>query len=166
MPAKVKPNSKAKPKQKPKAKTQFAASMPKEEKLKLLEDVIFSPLLDDDLLLDVAADEIIEPDESLLAQLEEDIDEVLPLRSHELAVELSEDPVRLYLREIGQVKLLDSDSEFRLATLSEADRHIITLAQVETAQGHFTGFFDLSFVAFGNAHFVGASYRRCRTTRP
>ena len=108
---------------------------------------------------------LIEPDESLLAQLEEDIDDVLPLRSHELAAELSEDPVRLYLREIGQVKLLDSDSEFRLATLSEADRHITTLAQVKTAQGRFTGFLDLSFVAFGNAHLVGTSYRRCRTAR-
>ena len=104
MPAKAKPNSKAKPKQKPKAKakTQFAARAPKEEKLKLLEDVVFSPLLDDELLLDVAADEVIEPDESLLAQQEEDIDEALPLHSHELAVELSEDPVRLYLREIGR----------------------------------------------------------------
>jgi RNA polymerase primary sigma factor len=127
MPAKVKSNSKAKPKQKPKEKAHFTAGGPKEGKLKLLEDVIFSPLLDDDLLLDVAEDEVIEPDESLLAQLEEDIDEALPLRSHEIAVELSEDPVRLYLREIGEVKLLDSDSEFRLATLSEADRHINTL---------------------------------------
>ncbi len=139
MPAKAKPNSKTKPKQKakqkPKAKTQFAARMPKEEKLKLLEDVIFSPLLDDDLLLDVAEDEVIEPDESLLAQLEEDIDETLPLRSHEIAVELSEDPVRLYLREIGEVKLLDSDSEFRLATLSEADRHIITLRNLKQRKG-------------------------------
>jgi RNA polymerase primary sigma factor len=139
MPAKAKPNSKTKPKQKPKqkpkAKTQFAARMPKEEKLKLLENVIFSPLLDDDLLLDVAEDEVIEPDESLLAQLEEDIDETLPLRSHEIAVELSEDPVRLYLREIGEVKLLDSDSEFRLATLSEADRHINTLRNLKQRKG-------------------------------
>jgi RNA polymerase primary sigma factor len=39
-----------------------------------------------------------------------------------LAEEMSEDPVRLYLREIGQVKLLDSDSEFRLATMIESYR--------------------------------------------
>ncbi len=32
-----------------------------------------------------------------------------------MAVELSEDPVRLYLKEIGQITLLDADSEFRLA---------------------------------------------------
>ena len=139
MPAKTKPNSKTKPKQKPKlkpkAKTQSAARTPKEENLKLLEDVVFSPLLDDDLLLDAAEDEAIEPDESLLAQLEEDIDEALPLRPHEVAVELSEDPVRLYLREIGEVKLLDSDSEFRLATLSEADRHINTLRNLKQRKG-------------------------------
>lgn len=137
MPAKAKPNSKTKPKQKPrvKPKTRFVARAPKEEKLKLLEDVIFSPMLDDELLLDVAEDEVIEPDESLLAQLEEDIDEALPLHPHEIAVELSEDPVRLYLREIGEVKLLDSDSEFRLATLSEADRQIITLRKLKQRKG-------------------------------
>jgi RNA polymerase primary sigma factor len=135
MPAKAKPNSNAKPKQKPKAKMPFVASKPREEKLELLEDVGFTPLIDDDLLLDVAADEIIEPDESLLAQLEEDVDEAIPLRSHELAAELSEDPVRLYLREIGEVKLLDSDSEFRLATLSEADRHIMTLRKLKQHKG-------------------------------
>jgi len=39
-----------------------------------------------------------------------------------LAEEMSEDPVRLYLREIGQVKLLGSDSEFRLATMIESYR--------------------------------------------
>ena len=135
MPAKTKPNPKAKSKQKPKAKMPFVASKPKEEKPKLLEDVIFTPLIDDDLLLDVAADEVIEPDESLLAQLEEDVDEALLLHTHEIATELSEDPVRLYLREIGEVKLLDSDSEFRLATLSEADRHIITLRKVKQRKG-------------------------------
>ncbi|MGC8856464.1 MAG: RNA polymerase sigma factor RpoD/SigA [Anaerolineae bacterium] len=62
-----------------------------------------------------------EPDEALLAQ-EEELEEDLDLASPELMEELSEDPVRLYLREIGQVKLLDADSEFRLATLIEAER--------------------------------------------
>ena len=52
-------------------------------------------------------------------------EDILDLKkTPQLAAELSEDPVRLYLREIGQVKLLDSDSEFRLATLIEADRLI------------------------------------------
>jgi RNA polymerase primary sigma factor len=44
-----------------------------------------------------------------------------------VALELSEDPVRLYLKEIGQINLLDADSEFRLAARIEADRHIDTL---------------------------------------
>jgi RNA polymerase primary sigma factor len=73
-------------------------------------------------------EEIIEPDDEILAQQEEEFEEeedVLDLKkTPELAAELSEDPVRLYLREIGQVKLLDADSEFRLATLIEADRLI------------------------------------------
>ncbi len=52
-----------------------------------------------------------------------DIEEPLELiKNPALAEELSEDPVRLYLREIGQVKLLDADSEFRLSTMIEAWR--------------------------------------------
>ncbi len=49
------------------------------------------------------------------------------LEDPSLAVELSEDPVRLYLKEIGQINLLDADSEFRLAARIEADRLIETL---------------------------------------
>ena len=68
-------------------------------------------------------DDVGEPDVSVLAQDEELFDDdVIDLKSPEVAAELSEDPVRLYLREIGRVKLLDSDSEFRLATLIEASR--------------------------------------------
>jgi RNA polymerase primary sigma factor len=64
-----------------------------------------------------------DPDVNILMQDEDLLEEdVMDLRSPEVAAELSEDPVRLYLREIGQVKLLDSDSEFRLATMIEANR--------------------------------------------
>ena len=72
-------------------------------------------------------DDIIEPDEELLSQEEEidDSEDLLDLKKiPKLAAELSEDPVRLYLREIGQVKLLDVESEFRLATLIESERLI------------------------------------------
>src|SRR5512145_2300957 len=55
-----------------------------------------------------------------VAELE--ADDPLDLSHPALVEELSEDPVRLYLREIGQVKLLDSDSEFRLSTQIEAYR--------------------------------------------
>ena len=44
-------------------------------------------------------------------------------------------PVRLYLREIGEVKLLDSDSEFRLATLIQADRQLGTFRQRPVRKG-------------------------------
>ncbi len=75
-------------------------------------------------------EEIGEPDETSLAQQEELSEEdLLDLQSPELAAELAEDPVRLYLREIGQVKLLDTDSEFRLATCIEAGRMIRTFIQ-------------------------------------
>jgi RNA polymerase primary sigma factor len=52
-------------------------------------------------------------------------EEALELDKAELAAELSEDPVRLYLREIGQVKLLDAASEFRLAAMIEARRLVL-----------------------------------------
>jgi RNA polymerase primary sigma factor len=92
--------------------------------------------LDDDLLdavedeadtgFDLEVEDAVEPDESSLAQ-QEDLEDDDPLdlpHIPELAVEMADDPVRLYLREIGQVKLLDSNSEFRLATRIEAGRMI------------------------------------------
>src|SRR5258708_1310916 len=57
------------------------------------------------------------PDEEMA---EEPLDEERP----EIAAELAEDPVRLYLREIGAVKLLHADGEFHLATIIEAARFI------------------------------------------
>jgi RNA polymerase primary sigma factor len=57
----------------------------------------------------------------------------------ELAAELAEDPVRLYLREIGEVPLLDSDSEFRLATMIEAKRQIAALRQRPFRKGTSAG---------------------------
>ncbi len=131
MPAKIKP-SKLKPKQKLKK-----VNRPKENtgNSEPSINIALDSLVDDLLPMDITEDEIIEPDESLLAQQEENIDELLPLRSQDLASELSEDPVRLYLLEIGLVKLLDSDSEFRLATLSEADRHITTLRKLKQRKG-------------------------------
>ena len=71
-----------------------------------------------------------EPDERKLAQTGEIWQEVTiedPLEILEdpsIALELSEDPVRLYLKEIGLINLLDADSEFRLASRIEADQYI------------------------------------------
>jgi RNA polymerase primary sigma factor len=71
-------------------------------------------------------DEVADPDINMLAQQENEFveDDPINIKNPEVAAELSEDPVRLYLREIGQVKLLDSDSEFRLATIIEASRFV------------------------------------------
>jgi RNA polymerase primary sigma factor len=79
-------------------------------------------------------DDFIEPDESLLAEADDILEDGATL-ARESSAELSEDPVRLYLREIGQVKLLDSDSEFRLATLIEADRLVGTLRKLKRRKG-------------------------------
>ncbi len=76
-----------------------------------------------------------EPDDSVLAQTGDEWSEFAledPLKILEdpaVAVELSEDPVRLYLKEIGQIHLLDADSEFRLAAMIEADRLMVTMQQ-------------------------------------
>ncbi len=70
----------------------------------------------------------VEPEEGLVAGDELNspgIEDPLELNRAELAAELSEDPVRLYLREIGSVKLLDAPREFRLAAMIEGRRVIL-----------------------------------------
>jgi len=82
------------------------------------------PMADEELLVQE------EPDEQTLSRTAEewgDLAAVEPLEILEdptFAVELSEDPVRLYLKEIGQIHLLDADSEFRLAARIEAQRRV------------------------------------------
>jgi len=80
--------------------------------------------LDEDLLTKE------QPDEPALEQANEEWAELVNedpmeiLENPNFAIELSEDPVRLYLKEIGQIRLLDADSEFRLATRIEAERRV------------------------------------------
>ena len=142
MPAKSKPKTKLKTKEKikhkPKIKigaiTHKSTSQVKRHSIKA---VIESMIEEKESMLNSPLEDAIEPDESLLAvsEQEEDLEDVLLQHSHEPAVELSEDPVRLYLREIGLVKLLNSDSEFRLATLIEADRLIGMLRKLKQRKG-------------------------------
>ena len=51
------------------------------------------------------------------------------LNDPKLAIEIGEDPVRLYLREIGRIDLLDSDQELWLATCMEAERRVELLCR-------------------------------------
>jgi len=82
----------------------------------------------DDLLADLDVDIAIdEPDDLVLAQ---DVDEIPALDDAEalellptpLPADMGEDPVRLYLKEIGEIELLSPDHEFWLATRIEATR--------------------------------------------
>jgi len=93
---------------------------PVEDANDMLEET--NGIVNDAILIDDVGD----PDLSVLVQQEEENieDDLLDIKNAHVSSELSEDPVRLYLREIGAVKLLDSDSEFRLATMIEADRWV------------------------------------------
>jgi RNA polymerase primary sigma factor len=85
--------------------------------------------IDDDVLEKDEPDEqaLITPGEEWVEIPIEDPLEILEDPS--IALELSEDPVRLYLKEIGQIHLLDADSEFRLAARIEAERRITELTK-------------------------------------
>ena len=65
--------------------------------------------------------ELDEPDEESLAELEEE-EAQEEGDAHEPGP--SDDPVGLYLREIGRVELLDVNAEFRLATMIEGQRFV------------------------------------------
>ena len=84
----------------------------------------------DDLLSEFDSDTVIdEPDEDLFAREADgqsvvQEDEPIELLTPTLDAELSEDPVRLYLREIGEIELLNVDHEFWLATRIDAARRV------------------------------------------
>jgi RNA polymerase sigma factor RpoD-like protein len=83
---------------------------------------------EDETDLDEELELAVEPGESPAAVeglIGLEVEEPLELDRAELAAELSEDPVRLYLREIGQVKLLDAAREFRLAAMLAGRRLVL-----------------------------------------
>lgn len=88
-----------------------------------------APLLEDELF-DKEEPDIEEPNPVVAGEEWTDLaaeDPLDGLAPSVVSIELSEDPVRLYLKEIGQINLLDADSEFRLAARIEAERYIETL---------------------------------------
>jgi RNA polymerase primary sigma factor len=93
-----------------------------DEVVNVLEDI------DDPLLVE-------EPDDSVLAQEEPELESLVKeepleiLDNPGLVMELSEDPVRLYLKEIGGIDLLDTDREFWLASRLDTVRRIEVISR-------------------------------------
>jgi RNA polymerase primary sigma factor len=89
------------------------------------------PAIEEEEFLEKDEPEVEEPNPAVVGEDWADLaleDPLEALGPSMVAIELSEDPVRLYLKEIGQINLLDADSEFRLAARIEADRHMDTLS--------------------------------------
>jgi len=92
------------------------------------------PIVKEIQTIDEVTDEALLPEEGELDILEEAeiSDESVDIITRPIAAsELSEDPVRLYLKEIGQIELLNAESEFRLATRNEAKKRLIWLQNRE-----------------------------------
>ena len=76
-----------------------------------------------------------EPDEVAIAREEKDLGDLKKekptdiLEDPSMVGEVSDDPVRLYLREIGGIDLLVQDQEFWLATQMEASRRVESLTR-------------------------------------
>jgi RNA polymerase primary sigma factor len=87
------------------------------------------------LLSEGGLDEEGEPDEEELSREEQELEELAKdeplniLENPSLMIELSDDPVRLYLKEIGGIDLLDTDQEFWLSTRMVAARRVDALAR-------------------------------------
>jgi RNA polymerase primary sigma factor len=75
------------------------------------------------------------PDDEVLSLEAEELEKIAQenplelLEDPKLIGELGEDPVRLYLKEIGGIELLDPDQEFWLSTRLEASRRVNILSQ-------------------------------------
>jgi RNA polymerase primary sigma factor len=97
-------------------------ALPMDEVVDMLEDI------EDPLLVE-------EPDDSVLAQEEPELESLVKdepldiLDNPSLVMELSEDPVRLYLKEIGGIDLLDTDREFWLASRLDTVRRIEVISR-------------------------------------
>jgi RNA polymerase primary sigma factor len=102
-----------------------------------LQEELLPPTDMDDLLIEIEDTPVAEePDDATLSLEAEDLENLVKeepidelLDNPSLMMELSEDPVRLYLKEIGGIELLDTDREFWLSTRLEASRRIEHLSR-------------------------------------
>lgn len=122
------PKSVKKPLPPPTPETTPEPELDSDADLLSIDDV--SELLEQDDMIAVeepdGQDLSLEEDELSELEKEEPLD---LLKDPALVVELSEDPVRLYLKEIGEIELLDVDKEFWLATRIEAARRVEALSK-------------------------------------
>lgn len=86
-------------------------------------------LLGDDELLSGEVDETSLPLDVEMEELAQE-DTLGLLHDARFLAEVGEDPVRLYLKEIGNIELLDPDHEFHLATRLEATRRLESISRL------------------------------------
>ncbi len=133
----MEPSPEAKPSQTSSSKHASHHEEPDPDLLASLDFDDIDDLLEENELIgdieDFAKDK--EPDDLALAIQDEELEELILdeptslLNDPRLGPEISEDPVRLYLREIGDIDLLDPDREFWLATRLEASKRLELLSQ-------------------------------------
>ncbi len=99
------------------------------------------PYEEDNLAADLEADDETGPGMDELDELEEEMEASQPAELSD--GELANDPVRMYLKEIGRVQLLDSDQEIWLSAQMAAEKRVDTLRKHLISTGQSWGACDL-----------------------
>ncbi len=98
-------------------------------------------ILDEDDTEDIDDVDELEPEDDDLDDLEDGSEEIERIGLAD--PELSHDPVRMYLKEIGQVQLLDSDQEIWLAAQMRASLRVHQLREKLSGQNEAVSVFDV-----------------------